>query len=198
MKDPIASRIRELARQHDAALRTDNLIRIATGIGFSLLTFGFVFWFFWVFGFVAGYHFGLAPWQFAAAITVLFFLVATWSAWHRVDPLAALRPLTPTDQMMKLVTRAAGVGGFSPRHAVGGAATALIGGPANFFQALGIANSRLCAGDARIASAARLLESCRKVYPIEDRQGRRRGSAPAPADAHQVRPTRLQPPRGNH
>jgi hypothetical protein len=167
MSDSIASRIREMARKHDAGLRVDILIRIATGIGFSLLTFGFVYWFFWVFGFVAAHHCGLEPWQFAALITGVFFAVATWSAWQRVDPLAAVRPMTSADRLMVLVTRAAGIGGFSPRHAVGGAATALIGGPANFVQALGIANSRLGATDVRIASAARLLESCRQICPIK-------------------------------
>ena len=167
MTEPIASRIRELVRQHDRELRTDILIRIATGLAFSLLTFGFLFWFMWVFGFMAAYQLGLAPWQLAAAITGVFFVVASVSAWYRVDPLAGIRPMTVQEKMTILVTRAVGFGGFSPRHAVGGAATALLGGPANFVQAIGIANSRLRASDACVASAAKMLEESRKTYPIE-------------------------------
>jgi hypothetical protein len=168
MNDPIASRIEELVRKHHHDLRTDILIRVVTGIVFSLLTFGFVYWFFWLFGFMAAYHLGFEPWQLAASVTAFFFVVATWSAWRRVDPLAAIRPLTVKEQMTLLVSQAAGLGGFSPRHALSGAGTALLGGPANFVQAIGIANSRLRANESRIASAAKLLDACRKICPIEN------------------------------
>jgi hypothetical protein len=168
MSDPIASRIQELVRQHGRELRNDILIRIVTGIAFSLLTFGFIFWFVWVFGFVAAYQLGLAPWQLAAAVTAVFFVAATASAWYRVDPLAAIRPMTPKQKMTFLVSRAVLGAGFSPQHAVGGAATALLGGPANFVQAIGIFGSRLGVNDAGVASAARLLDACRKNYPIEN------------------------------
>jgi hypothetical protein len=167
MSDPIASRLRELVREHGRELRTDILIRVVTGIFFSLLTFGFVFWLVWVVGFVAAYQLGLAPWQLAAAVTGVFFVVASASAWYRVDPLSATRPMTPKEKMTFLVSRAVLGAGFSPQHAVSGAATALIGGPANFVQALGVLNSRLRASDACVVAAARMLEACKKTYPIE-------------------------------
>jgi hypothetical protein len=168
MNDPIASRIEELVREHGRKLRTDILIRVVSGIAFSILTFGFVYCFFWMFGCVVAYQLGLAQWQFATLATALFFVVAVWSAWRRVDPLAAVRPLTPEGQLTLLVSHVVLGVGFSPRHAVGGAGMALIGGPANLVHALGDFNSRLRADASRIAAAARLLEACRKFYPIEN------------------------------
>jgi hypothetical protein len=175
--DPIVDRLRELVRLHRKELAGDILFRVGLGLVFSLLTFGFIFWVAVVFGWFVAYQIGVSVWTFAWAVTAVFFVVAVFSAFARVNPLAGVGRLTEKQRMHLLVAQslqlgmmATGLGGFrafDARQASAGFATVLIGGPLNFVLALSAWSSRLRANAATIASAARLLDASRKNLPIE-------------------------------
>lgn len=149
-------------RRRNRELALDALLKAGLGLVFSLFTFGIVFWFSWVLGFFFGRQLDLHPWQFAAIVTGLFFSVATWSAWRRVDPLAGLKPLSDQQLLLTAISQATGsMVYFSPRHASAGLAIILLGGPANLFEAVGIWVHRIRADASLLEKAARLLSLCK-------------------------------------
>lgn len=163
----IALKLLDSAQQYNRGLAFDAGLKAILGLGFSLLTFGFVFWFGWFLGlFVAG-TLGLQAWQFGVVFTVVFLIAATWSAWRRVDPLAGLKPLSEKELMLTLVSQAAGLLYFSPRHASAGAAVVLIGGPAAILQALGIWTYRIRLDSTVIDEAAEILAACKEKCPAK-------------------------------
>ena len=164
----LVERLTEIVRRRDRALAFDAALKAGLGIIFSLITFGVLFWFGWVTGFFVGHSVNLHPWQLGAIVSGLFFVVACWSAWRRVDPLAGLEPLTDAQMLAMLIGRATGAFmAFSPRHAIAGAALVLLGGPASVFQALGIWAHRLRADAGLIQQAAKLLVQCKAEPPVE-------------------------------
>ena len=166
----IADRLAELVRRRNRELLGDAALKAALGVGFSLLTFGFIYWGGWLFGFFVARGLGLAGWQFGLLAAALFFVAATFSAWRRVDPLADLQPLTDEQWLAMAVGQVVGVVVFSPRHAVAGAAIVLIGGPAGMIEAFGIWAHRLRADRPLLTEAARLLASCAEDGPISTLQ----------------------------
>lgn len=163
----IAGRLHDMVRQYNRKLAADAMLQLVLGIAFCSLTFGFVFWVAWFSSSLFLRNLGLHAWQFGAVFSGLFIVVAVWSAWSRVDPLADLKPLSEREQMHRLVSLAVGLTYFSPRHATAGAAVMLLGGPASIFQALGIWAHRLRANDAIIAEASSLLAASDPQCPIE-------------------------------
>jgi hypothetical protein len=162
----VVGRLTEVIRAHNREVRFEALLKASLGVIFSLVTFGFVFWVGWVAGFFFANYIGLDAAQFALFLTLMFLIVATWSAWRRVDPLAGLEPLSE-QQLFLMVAAPAITGGvyFSPRHATAGAALVMIGGPAAVFQALGVWTHRIRADEELIQDATRLLAACKRNCP---------------------------------
>lgn len=166
----IANRLQEMVRSHNRERVIDALGKSVLGLVFCVFTFGFVYVCAWFVGLSVARSFGLHAWQFAGLICGLFLLVACWSAWRHVDPMAGLPPRESEQQelLLTLISQAAGGGGyFNPRHAVAGLSVVLIGGPANLLEGLGIWVSRLRADQPLIEEASSLLAACRADYPIE-------------------------------
>jgi hypothetical protein len=164
----IAVRLQEMARNYNREVTLEVVGKALLGLLFSFFTFGFLFWLGWFVGFFFARSFGLKPWQFGALVSGLFLIVATFSAWQRVDPLAGVQPMTDREWLLTAISHASPhFLYFSPRHATAGAAVLLLGGPANLFQAFGIWGSRLRLDDPLIEEAACLLAACQENYPIE-------------------------------
>jgi hypothetical protein len=167
-KRPLVERLRRCIKLRNRELGIDAAIKAGLGVLFSLVTFGCVFWFSWVIGFAIAGYLGMRPWHLALGVTALFAMAATWSAWHRVNPLAGLQPLTDQELILTLISQAIpGVLYFSPRHAVAGAALLLLGGPANVVSALGIWAHRLRADDRLLGEAASVLTLCGEGCPVK-------------------------------
>src|SRR5205809_274820 len=91
---PIADRLHEMVRRSNAELATQAALKAGLGLAFTFFTFGFVFWLSCFVGFFVAGVLKIPPWQFGVIVSGLFLIVASWSAWRRVDPLAGLRRLT--------------------------------------------------------------------------------------------------------
>jgi hypothetical protein len=165
----ITGRLHDLVHRYNRELAGEALLKALLGVVFSILVFGFVFWFGWAVGWFVARPLGLEAWHCGALLSGLFLVVATWSAWRRVNPLAGLEPLSDEQRMLTLLSQVTpGLLSFSPRHATAGAAVVLIGGPANVFEGLGIWASRIRADEPLIAEASRLLTACSTNYPVEE------------------------------
>jgi hypothetical protein len=158
----IAVAVEDLVRRYNREVTLDACMKAGLGLLFSLLTFGFVFWGGWLAAFCFARSLGIAEWHIALLVTGLFFIVAAWSAWQRVDPLANVPRLTQQQWMLMIAGQAVGVHYFSPRHALAGSAVVLLGGPANLFQALGIWQWRLNVDASLVEEASHLLVKCRE------------------------------------
>lgn len=163
----LVHRLTGIVHTRNRELLVDAGIKAALGIAFSFFTFGILYWFGWVLGFAFAYRLNLEAWQFGAIFSGTFFVAAIWSAWRRVDPLADLAPPNAAQDIIRLITHAAGGVYFSPRYATAGAALVLLGGPANVFEALGIWAHRLCVEPGSVEAAARLLEECDPPLPFD-------------------------------
>lgn len=164
----LVDRVNHMVRRRNRELAFDAALKASLGIVFSLVTYGVLFWMGWFVGFFVGGYLNLRPWQFGAILTGLFFVVATWSAWRRVDPLAGLKPLSDRQLLLTLISQASpGLLYFSPRHATAGAAMILLGGPANVIEAFGIWAHRIRVEGSLIEDASRLLASCETEFPAE-------------------------------
>jgi hypothetical protein len=159
----LTERLAKMVQARNRELVGDALLKAGLGIVFSLLTFGFVFWTAWIVSFCYVSWLGMSAWQLAAIVTGVFFIVACWSAWRRVNPLAGLAPLTDSQRFLTELSHLSGgeFVYFSPRHASAGFALILIGGPANLVEAFGIWMHRLRADAEALDQAARLLPECR-------------------------------------
>jgi hypothetical protein len=165
----IADRLQDMVRRYNRELALEALLKTILGVGFSFVVFGALFWFGWVIGFFIARSMHLEAWQFAALLSGLFLVVAAWSAWQRVDPLAGLEGFSDEQLMLTLISHASpGILYFSPRHATAGAALLLIGGPANLFEGLGVWRWRFRVDGSLIEEASRLLATCKADYPVEE------------------------------
>lgn len=164
LKDRLTDRIRTRNRE----LAGDAALKGLLGVVFSLLTFGVVFWFAWVFGFCFVTSSGIHPALFAAIISGVFFVAATVAAWQRVDPLVELAPPGDENELMRHLAHAAGQVYFNPRYAIAGAALVLIGGPAGILEAIGIWLHRLPTDPALIEQGVLILEACDPKLPSRD------------------------------
>ena len=73
-------RLEDRVRRRNRELAGDAILKASLGVVFTLLTFGFIFWGGWVFGWLFARSFSLDPWQFSLILTGVFFVVAVWSA----------------------------------------------------------------------------------------------------------------------
>lgn len=143
------------------------IIAAALGVLFTVITFAVVFWIAWIFcWFMFGHHHATKA---AIGVTALFTIVSFWSAWRRVDPNAALSPMTDADaareQLAGAVTLAFGMPILTRRGAAG-AAMLFIGGPVNLFEALDLWLHRLPNGSALLDRAANLYHRTAKGVPM--------------------------------
>lgn len=174
MSAAAALRIQELAAERNRELDLEAGITAALGVLFTLLIFGGLYWvtFIWAFPSISGGSIGFSPKAFG--VTAIFFVVAAATAWRQIDPLQKLDPMSPGDELLTSVSLA--VGGamaFSPRHAVAGVSSFLIGGPANIFEAIGIVRSRIRTPGETVTEAMFLLEQCRGRCPLRTVQSPR-------------------------
>lgn len=164
----IVDRLARRVQARNRELAMDAALKAALGFAFSAITFGILFWFGWVLGFMFGRLLHLDPWQFGVIFSGVFCVAAVWSAWQRVNPLADLEPPSDRFQMLRIIAHAAGSVYFSPRYATAGAALVLIGGPASLIETLGIWAHRIRVDTPLVESAARLLERCEPPLPVEE------------------------------
>jgi hypothetical protein len=164
----LVRRVSNMVRRRNRELALEAVLKASLGIVFSLVIYGLLFWMGWFVGFFVSGYVNLRPWQFGAVLAGLFLVVATWSAWRRVDPLAGLKPLSNRQLVLTLVSQASpGILYFSPRHATAGAAMILLGGPANVIEAFGMWAHRIRVEGSLIEDASRLLASCETGLPAE-------------------------------
>ncbi len=162
----LVDRVDDMVRRRNRELAFDAALKVSLGIVFTIVTYGVLFWMGWFVGFFVAGYLKLHPWQFGAILAGLFFVVATWSAWRRVDPMAGLKPLSDRQLLLTLISQASpGLLYFSPRHATAGAAMILLGGPANVIEAFGIWAHRIRMGGSLLEDASRLLASCETEFP---------------------------------
>src|ERR1035438_3377979 len=102
----IVDRISQMLSHRNRELAADAMLKALLGIAFAVVTFGVLFWMGWFVGVFVGHYLGLRAWQFGAILTGIFFVVATWSAWRRVDPLADLKPLTDAQMLLTVIGQA--------------------------------------------------------------------------------------------
>jgi hypothetical protein len=164
----VGPRLHDLVRLCNRELAADATLKALTGVLFSCVTFGLVYWAGWFFGFFIARYLNLSAWQFGVVLAGLFLVVATWSAWRRVDPMAGLQRLSDRQLLLTLLSPASpGIAYFSPRHASAGVALILIGGPANVIQAYGIWAHRIRVEGSIIDDAVRVLAACQSGLPAE-------------------------------
>jgi hypothetical protein len=161
----IAVQLGEMTGHYNRRLAFGAVLKASLGLVFSLLTFGFVYWFGWFLGFLIARYLSLQAWQFGLLFTAVFLTAATWSAWRNVNPLSGLQPLSQKERMVLLVSEAVDLGCFSPRHASAGAAVVLIAGPASVLHAVGIWTYRIRYDGSLIEEAASLLFACEERCP---------------------------------
>lgn len=155
----IADRIHDMVNRHNRELVMEALVRIPLGAALSCFVFGLIFCVGWFF-------FSSQMGLIAAGI---FLVVATWSAWVRVNPLEGLRPVSDSEMLAILVSHVAlGTPLVSPRHTLAGAALFLIGGPASVLEGLRAWGWRISANDSLVEDAATFLADCRTDFPIEN------------------------------
>src|SRR5277367_2490387 len=99
----IVNRLANMVRRHNQELALDALLKAGFGVVLSVIVFGIIFWGGWVVGWSIARSLHLEPWQFGALLAFLFLGTATWSAWHRVDPLAGLRRMTDRQWMQTMI-----------------------------------------------------------------------------------------------
>ncbi len=164
----IAGRLRGMVRRHNFELWCEAVIKSLLGIVFTAIVFGAIFGIGWFVGQGAAPMVGLHAWHFGAILAGIFLLVATWSAWRRVNPLAGLQRSSDGEELLSMISRAVGgVPYINPRHATATAAMVLLGGPANMLQAMGAVLSRIRASRSLLDEASQLLTACRETCPIE-------------------------------
>jgi hypothetical protein len=164
----LIDRLTQVVRSHNRELAFDAGLKAFLGIVFSCITFGLLFWLGWFVGLFFASYLHLDAWQFGLILTGLFLVVATWSAWRRVDPLAGLQPLSDAQLLLTLISQASGsLLYFSPRHSTAGAAMLLLGGPANVLEAFGIWAHRIRFNPSLIQEASHLLEACQTPVGAE-------------------------------
>jgi hypothetical protein len=164
----LTQRLGDIIRRRNRALAGQAALKAGLGIAFSLITFGFLFWGGWFVGFVCGHYLGPAAWQFGLLFSGLFLAVATWSAWRQVNPMAGLGRLSDAQLLLTLLSPMLPAPGyFSPRHASAAFALALIGGPANLFQAFSTWAHRFRVDDLLLENAASILTAADTQLPLE-------------------------------
>ena len=165
----IVASIHDMVRRHNRELAIETLVRAVLGVAVSCVVFGMVFCLGWLIGPAVTPLLGLRAWHFAAILASVFVIVATWSAWRKVNPLAGLQPISDQEMLVMLISHAALDTPFlSPRHAVAGVAVVLIGGPASVLQSIGAWAWRIRTSGPMIEQAASLLAACQTNLPIED------------------------------
>jgi hypothetical protein len=158
-----------MVRRYNGELVYEAMVKAILGAVFSLFTFGFMFWIGWFFSWGVATSLSLEPWQCGALLAGVFFVVAAWSAWRQVDPMAGLERMTDRQWLLTQISLASPhLLYFSPRHALAGSAVVLLGGPSSMFQAIGIWAHRLRADQSLIEDAALLLTECSEPYPVEE------------------------------
>jgi hypothetical protein len=164
----VSKRLYALATRYNRELWFEGVAKALLGVGFTLLVFGMLFWFWWVVGFFMAGSVGLEAGQFSTLVTGLFWIVAIGSAWQRVDPLAGLQPLSDRQRMLTLISQASPhLLYFSPRHATAGAALLLLGGPAKLLEAIGSWPYLLALSPSLVEKSACLLAACKANVPID-------------------------------
>jgi hypothetical protein len=156
-----------MVSRYDSDLLAKGAIKAVLGVVFSIMAFGLIFWCGWFFGFWLAASLGLESWQLGLLCSGLFLVVAIWSAWRRVNPLAGVPRMTDQQWLLtQLHLQIGGIGYFSPWHASAGFAVVLIGGPASVLDAIGLWNAQMRADGPMIDAMAGVLEECADTPPI--------------------------------
>lgn len=164
----IVANLQEKLGAFNRERKADALLKAVLGVVFMAFTFGFVFWGGWFLGFFIGRSLGVESWQVGAVLTAVFLVIAIWSAWRQVNPLAGLGRLSDRQWMLTMLSQSSGsLLYFSPRHASAGLATILIGGPENLFRAIGLWRDQIRFTPELLDEAARLLLECREPLPLD-------------------------------
>lgn len=89
----VADRIQRLVRARNAEIAFEATVEIGLGVLFTLIVYGFIYLLaYLISGFITLAFLRWSPWP--ALATGVFLLVAFWSAWRKVDPLAGKDPLS--------------------------------------------------------------------------------------------------------
>ena len=168
----VSGRITYIIQEKNKLIFADVLIQLGMGLLFSFLIYGFLFMLFLMISIVMftnflgpnGINLGLPPLYLAMLGVAIFYAVATWSAYSRVDPFRGMKKLTDKQMMLTIISQASSkMLYFSPKHASAAFATFLLSGPLNFFTAWGTWKNRLVVDDEVIDDAAEILEKTRKA-----------------------------------
>ncbi|VAX41818.1 hypothetical protein MNBD_PLANCTO02-158 [hydrothermal vent metagenome] len=168
----IAKRIRRLIEDKNRLFLADVLIQLGTGMLFSFLIYGFLFM---LALFLSGVSIsvfdkksGLSPVSIAMIVVGLYFAVATWSAWRRVDPFRGVKKMTDRQKLLTMISQMTPhTLYFSPKHASAAFASLLLGGPVNFFTAWGTWKNRYPTNAELIDDAAEMMKGTTKGLPID-------------------------------
>lgn len=154
----VADRIQRLVRARNAELAFEAMVEVGLGVLFILLVYGFIyFWMYLICGFFTRAFLRFTPWP--ALATGAFLLVAFWSAWRKVDPLAGKEPLS----VGELAALDAGIRLHSvpavSRLSLPAAGNLLIAGPRNVLDGFATWRHRIRAGRGVIDDAALVLQA---------------------------------------
>lgn len=151
-----------LVRARNRELTLEAAVEMATGIGYCLVVFGFIFVAAWVVLGLMNLRLAASSWWIALAIAGLFFVVSFVEAWRRVDPFEGVRRLEDWQLLLTELSLASSqFMYFSPRHASAGLAFVLISGPENLISAVATWRTRLPRSAELVHQAASLLQAAR-------------------------------------
>jgi len=156
----IAERNREIA--------VEGWVELGMGVGFALLTYAAIFWLIVIFSFFSGGLCCMPTWLLAPLVTLIFAVVSVISAWRRVDPLAALEPMSDAEELVVVLSLATpNVMVVNPRRVVAGFAWLILGGPVSVFSAIESIQHRMPDDEALVRSAAEMLSGAERGMTVE-------------------------------
>lgn len=159
----LSDRISKLAISRNREIILEAGLEFGLGVIFTLITFGVMYWLVWIFGFLA--H---APFYVPALVTGIFAIVSIYSAWHNINPLADVAPMTDMQYNLTMISLA--TPGFiyaSPEHSIAGLSMFLFGGPANIIKSWPTWRDRLRFDAEIIKQSADVLRRTEDNVPIE-------------------------------
>lgn len=165
----IAKRIRTRVNRRNAERRNDALLAAGMGLLTIFFVYGLLFALVWMIGLFV--FFNATIW-FATAVTLVFFVVAVWSAWRKVDPAESLVAQTPEHPTVEWLVDVLGAmtdtPAYNTRFAIAGAGMLFLSGPENLFEAWSAWQARLPTEEIIVNNAAALLQRCRTGATVKD------------------------------
>jgi hypothetical protein len=174
------SKLAAFASERNANHMQDVVLKGVMGLAFTAVTFGAFYALTWLFVGIAWSKSFSGASTIASVVTAIYFGVAAWSAWRKIDPVANLAPLTRKERARREVedaVRDAVGGGLDKalrRDGIAGFGNLLIAGPASLVGAWEAWRKRLPMDPDLLAAGEAILGGSLEDagHPVGDDDGR--------------------------